>query len=75
MKQPKEVIVLDCDEKRLYNLPDTPVKCKIQEREKYDNSKVVYVYNPLYTLENSETETRILALCEGEYEVTEWTKD
>lgn len=71
MSQPLMVKILDCSEKQHYNLPDEPVKCKIQDREIGDISKVVYVRNPGYTLD-SETETAYIALCEGEYEVVEW---
>ena len=74
MRQPKVVKILDCSEKRLYKLPDTPVKCKLQDREVDDDSKIVYVNNPWYNTENSEAETELLAFTHTEYEVVEWTK-
>ena len=72
MRQPATVRILNCSEKTLFNLPDTAMKCKIQERDSDDVSKVVYVRNPGYTVD-SETDTKYLAFCENEYEVVEWT--
>lgn len=48
MKQPKSVIIKPSSEKTLYKLPDTPIECKIQEREIGDDSKIIYITNPRY---------------------------
>jgi hypothetical protein len=75
MRQPKVVRILDCSEKRTFNLPDVDFKCRIQKREAGDDSKVIYVKNPCFNEEETSTEeSQYLALCEGEYEVVEWTK-
>jgi hypothetical protein len=77
MREPKIVKILDCSEKRLYNLPDIEFKCRLQKRDATDTSKVVYITNPWF--KSSETteansENQFLAFCEGEYEVVKWTK-
>jgi hypothetical protein len=77
MKQPKVVRILDCSEKRLFNLPDVEFKCRLQKREVGDTSKVIYVANPWYNPDDSSelnAETKFLAFTEGEYEVVQWTK-
>jgi hypothetical protein len=73
MKEPKIVKILDCSEKRKFNLPDIEFKCKIQKRGDTDTSKVIYISNPWFKKEEPEAENALLAFCEGEYEVIKWT--
>lgn len=76
MKQPKTIKVLPGSEKTLYNLPDTPIRCKIQEREPSDDSKIVYITNPKYVKDSKDpvTAAPYLAFTHTEYEVVEWTE-
>lgn len=72
-KQPKSVIIKDGSEKKLFNLPSSPIQCVIQEREADDDSKVVYIHNPKYT-KGSKEQAPYIAFTEYEYEVVEWTE-
>lgn len=76
MIQPKVVRILDCSEKRLFNLPDSEFRCRVQQRESDDKSKIVYIKNPWYSpdSESELTENKYLAFTETEYEVVSWTK-
>ena len=57
MKQPKSVIIKPSSEKTLYKLPDTPIECKIQEREIGDDSKIAYITNPKYIKDSKDVVT------------------
>jgi hypothetical protein len=77
MKQPKLVRILECSDKNLYKLPDTPIKCRLQEREPGDDSKIVYVSNPWFNPDlksENDSESEFIAFTHTEYEVVEWTK-
>ena len=75
MKQPKTVKIKPGSEKTLYKLPDTPIPCKIQEREQGDDSKIVYITNPKYIKDSKDpvTSAPYLSFTKTEYEVVEWT--
>lgn len=76
MKQPKIVRILDCSEKRLFNLPDIEFICRLQKRDVGDNSKLVYISNPWHNPDSDSplnAENKYLVFTESEYEVVEWT--
>lgn len=76
MKQPKTIKILLGSEKTLYKLPDTPITCKLQEREFRDESKIVYIVNPKYIKDSKDpvTASPYLTFTGMEYEVVEWTE-
>jgi hypothetical protein len=72
-KQPSKVIVLECSEKKRYELPSTPLDCVLQDREVGDESQIVYVQNPKY-VKGSNEEAPYIALTKTEYEIVEWSE-
>jgi hypothetical protein len=77
MKQPKTVKVNKLGKDRIFKeLSDDALDCKLQEREEGDNSKIVYVTNPLYVkgTQDPMTAAPLVAITSGDYEVVEWTE-
>jgi len=77
MIEPKIVKIKECSEKIRFQLPDIDFKCQLQNRVETDTSKVVYIINPWYVEKDppsEESENRLIAFCEEEYEVVKWTK-
>ncbi|MCB9047700.1 MAG: hypothetical protein H6550_16315 [Chitinophagales bacterium] len=72
--EPAIIRVLDnTPDKRHYNLPDGDIETRIQNRNRYDHSRIVYVRNPLF-IPGSFEQPALVALLDGEYEVVKWAK-
>ena len=77
MKQPKTIRVINESERKLYELPTTPINCSLVEYD--EKTQVVYIDNPKYSKEAKiespyVTSAPLIALTKYDYEVVKWYK-